>query len=98
MSDEKLPSQLGGTNFANVREPHDCETECRPQQHLHFSGEFGEPMRQLRRREFIQTSVGLAMSVWPLIARAQKPGHIPRVGIVWIAPQSVVAPFHDAFR
>jgi putative ABC transport system substrate-binding protein len=55
-------------------------------------------MRQLRRREFIQTLVGLAASVWPRIASAQQPGHIPRVGIVWIAPQSVVEPYHDAFR
>jgi putative ABC transport system substrate-binding protein len=52
----------------------------------------------MRRREFIQTLVGLAGSVWPLMARAQQPGHIPRVGIVWIAPQSVVEPYHDAFR
>jgi putative ABC transport system substrate-binding protein len=52
----------------------------------------------LRRREFLKTSVGLAASVWPLSARAQKPAHIPHVGIVWIAPQSVVAPYHDAFR
>src|SRR5438128_10270996 len=29
---------------------------------------------------------------------AQQPGNIPRVGILWIAPHSVVAPFHEAFR
>src|SRR5689334_12443692 len=31
-------------------------------------------------------------------ARAQQPARIPRIGIIWIAPQSVVGPFHDAFR
>jgi putative tryptophan/tyrosine transport system substrate-binding protein len=34
----------------------------------------------------------------PIKANAQQLGHAPRVGILWIAPQQVVAPFHDAFR
>lgn len=50
----------------------------------------------MRRREFI-TLLGGATASGALPARAQ-PSHIPRVGIVWIAPQSVVGPFHDAFR
>ena len=50
----------------------------------------------MRRREFITLLGGVAVSsVLPV--RAQ-PRHIPRVGIVWIASQAVVGPFHDAFR
>ena len=49
----------------------------------------------MRRREFITLLGGVAVSsVLPV--RAQ-PRHIPRVGVVWIAPQAVVGPFHDAF-
>ena len=49
----------------------------------------------MRRREFITLLGGVAVSsVLPV--RAQ-PRHIPRVGIVWIASQAVVGPFHDAF-
>jgi putative tryptophan/tyrosine transport system substrate-binding protein len=51
----------------------------------------------MRRREFI-TLLGSATASWTLPARGQQLGHMPRVGIVWIAPQSVVAPFHEAFR
>ena len=51
----------------------------------------------MRRRDFIKFLAG-SMMAWPLAARGQKSGTLPRVGIVWIAPQSVVAPFHEAFR
>jgi ABC-type uncharacterized transport system substrate-binding protein len=34
----------------------------------------------------------------PLRCDAQQSGYLPRVGILWIAPQPVVAPFHEAFR
>lgn len=38
------------------------------------------------------------MMAWPRASRAQKSGAPSRIGIIWIAPQSVVAPFHEAFR
>jgi ABC-type uncharacterized transport system substrate-binding protein len=50
----------------------------------------------LHWRAFASILAGLAM--WPLAAHGQQSGNIPRVGIVWIAPQSVIAPFHEAFR
>jgi putative ABC transport system substrate-binding protein len=49
----------------------------------------------LHRRDFVGVLAGSAL--WPLAARAQKSG-VPRVGIVWIASQSEVAPFNEAFR
>jgi len=48
------------------------------------------------RRELIAALGGVA--VWPLSARAQQAGIVPRVGILWIAPQPVVMPFHESFR
>ena len=43
----------------------------------------------MRRREFI-IILGGATTLGALPARAQQREHVPRVGIVWIAPQSVV--------
>src|SRR5258708_39344823 len=50
----------------------------------------------MRRREFI-AGVGVT-AAWPFAARGQKSGALPSVGVVWIASQSEVAPFHEAFR
>src|SRR5258708_25968430 len=35
----------------------------------------------MRRREFM---AGLSAAAWPLAARAQQPGRVPRVGYLWI--------------
>jgi putative ABC transport system substrate-binding protein len=51
----------------------------------------------MRRRQFI-TVLGGAAAAWPLSARTQQMGVAPRVGILWIAAEPVVAPFHEAFR
>ena len=50
----------------------------------------------MRRREFI-AGIGVT-TAWPFAARGQRSRMLPRVGVIWIAPQSVVAPFHEAFR
>ncbi len=49
------------------------------------------------RREFLRL-LGGASVVWPLPLSAQQVRNTPRVGILWIAPHAVVAPFHAAFR
>ncbi|MBR1224141.1 MULTISPECIES: ABC transporter substrate-binding protein [unclassified Bradyrhizobium] len=49
----------------------------------------------LHRRDFARALAGSAL--WPLAAHGQK-SVIPRVGIVWIASRSEVAPFQEAFR
>jgi len=48
------------------------------------------------RRAFIVT-LGSA-AAWPLVARAQQSGKIPRVGVLWSAPNEEVAIYLGAFR
>jgi putative ABC transport system substrate-binding protein len=50
----------------------------------------------MRRREFI-TIVGGA-AVWPLVARAQQPTKIARIGILGLASAAGAAPYVDAVR
>jgi hypothetical protein len=52
--------------------------------------------RHTRRRTFIAGLVGAA--AWPLVARAQQPGKIPRIGVLWSAPNEEVAIYLGAFR
>ena len=51
----------------------------------------------MKRRDFI-TLLGGVAAAWPLSARTRQMKIVPRVGILWIAPEPVVAPFHEAFR
>ena len=53
-------------------------------------------MSNMRRREFITLIGGGA--AWPLAVRAEQGANLPRIGILWGASPSVVAPFHEAFR
>ncbi|WP_409411413.1 hypothetical protein, partial [Bradyrhizobium manausense] len=51
----------------------------------------------MRRREIIAV-LGSAALAWPLSAYTQQMRIVPHVGILWIAPEPVVTPFHEAFR
>ena len=51
----------------------------------------------MKRRTFI-TLLGGAASSWPLAARAQQPGKVHRVGILWASTPSANAPRMEAFR
>ena len=51
----------------------------------------------MRRRAFIAGIAGLG-AAWPLVAHAQQPAHIPRIGLLMPVSGAAAAPNIDAFR
>jgi putative ABC transport system substrate-binding protein len=50
----------------------------------------------MRRREFLGVLGGAA--TWPVVARSQQPGDIPRIGILWPGTSAPAPPRLEAFR
>ena len=51
----------------------------------------------MSRREFIRL-LGSAVVTWPLTARAQQGGNVPKIGVLWPGAMPPVAPRMESFR
>jgi len=49
----------------------------------------------MKRREFITL---LAVGAWPVVARAQQPTKVPRVGVLLVSGPEPLGPFREALR